>query len=130
MRLLLAEMRKEDGDLLTSGDVYITIIDITDITDTSTVLTRRTRGVYHVGSGIWAYENPYETPGTSIYLVVFDYSDGVDYNYYVTGVIFDDTAGDWDIITAGVMTVGHIKSDNDSIDITMRNGKLIRLDRQ
>jgi hypothetical protein len=129
VKLLLAEIRGPNSEAITTGDVYISIIDITDIINPNTIVD----GVAttHVGSGIWAYTNPYENPGDIIYLVIFDYSDGIDYEYFVTGVISNESTGDWIIVGAGAIEIGLIEStDNNTIDITMRNGRQIRLNRQ
>jgi hypothetical protein len=135
MKKLLAEMRHYNGALVTSGDVYLTIIKVTDIDNPVTVLSRTTTGVTHVGSGVWAYINPYPDPGNEIYIAVFDFTESpsgwtTDFTYTVTGAIGgdEDTVGNWSIIAAAGTKVGEIRKPGSShIDIELNNGRKLTL---
>jgi len=133
MKKLLAEMRHYDGTLVTSGDVYITIVKITDISNPETVVDTTTTGVYHTGFGVWGYDNPYEDPKDDVYLVAFEFTEtppGEDeFTYTVTGALGDiDYDGNWSIIAAGGVKAGEIRKHSDThIDIDLNNGRKLKL---
>jgi hypothetical protein len=131
MKILFAEIRNNDGSLVESGDVYITILKVTDITHPTTTISRTKSGVYYAGYGIWAYNNPYENPGSEIYIGIFDYTEIIDneeFSHVVTGIISTEDDNNWSIIGAGASIIGEIKTKNSGeLSINMNDGRKLRL---
>lgn len=129
-------MHHYDGSLVTSGDVYITIIRITDIINPVIVVSTTLTDVYHVGSGVWGYNNPFEDPGDEVYLVIFEFTESPpnwtsDYTHTVTGAIgsfSEESGGDWSIVAAGGTTIGEIrKPSSRRVEIQLNNGRKLNL---
>ncbi len=124
-----AEMLETDGTWIETGNIYITIKDISDLSNITDYVARTTEGIVYVGSGAWVYNSDIPEDLDKDFFVKFD-RDNEELTS-VTGM-FNPYHGpsEWLIKMATGITIGYATADGENLDILMRGGNQYRIEGQ